>query len=206
MTELDRSLFLDGEALHRDLCDPYIGKRIIVVPEVTSTNDYIWQLAQEGMANGLVVFAEQQTAGRGQRGNRWESVPHKGLSFSILLRPGILPAQSTRLTSWAAQSIATTIEEELGIIATIKLPNDVLVDGRKVAGVLVEMRVETGGAYAAIIGVGVNVNQCLADFSAEVRLRAGSLALAAGRDLDRQKFAVALLRHLDRSYQQSFAL
>ncbi len=191
---------LRADELRAALTDSYIGREIVVVEETTSTNDLAWQMAQEDRAAGLVVFAEQQTAGRGRRGNDWESAPHLGLWFSILLRPALAPADSARLTTWAAQSIAGAIEKEIGVTPRIKEPNDIYIGQRKVAGVLVEMRVEKNGRYAAIVGIGVNVNQTAADFSQPLRATAGSLAMAAGGPVDRQAFAVALLRELDRSY------
>ncbi|MDP9253579.1 MAG: biotin--[acetyl-CoA-carboxylase] ligase [Verrucomicrobiota bacterium] len=197
---------LNAENLRAALRDPYIGNRIVVVQETTSTNDLVWQMAQEKVADGLVAFAERQTAGRGQRGNRWESEPHHGLWFSILLRPKIGPAESARLSTWAAQTVATTVQEQLRIKARVKPPNDVYVKERKIAGVLVEMRVEKDGAYLAIAGIGVNVNQNIEDFSEELRTSAGSLAIATGQRVDRREFAVALLRNLDRSYRELFVL
>jgi BirA family transcriptional regulator, biotin operon repressor / biotin---[acetyl-CoA-carboxylase] ligase len=195
---------LSAEALRGAPGEAYIGREIVVVAEATSTNDLAWRMAQEGKPDGLVVFAERQTAGRGQRGNHWESTAHLGLWFSILLRPGIEPADSSRLTDWAAQNIAQTIQEQTQVEARIKMPNDIYVLQRKVAGVLVELRVEKNGAYAGIAGIGVNVNQTAADFSETIRAGAGSLAMATGRKIDRQTFALALLRNLDRTYRALF--
>jgi BirA family biotin operon repressor/biotin-[acetyl-CoA-carboxylase] ligase len=192
---------LKVEDLRAGLDNPYIGNQIVVVEKATSTNDLVWQMAQQGSGDGLVVFAERQTAGRGQRGHRWESASHRGLWFSVLLRPKIGPAESAHLTSWATQTVVATIQDELGINAVIKSTNDVYVADRKIAGVLVEMRVETGGDYLAIVGIGVNVNQTAQDFSEELRDRAGSLAIAVGNPIKRGEFAIALLRKLDQSYR-----
>jgi BirA family transcriptional regulator, biotin operon repressor / biotin---[acetyl-CoA-carboxylase] ligase len=197
---------LRGEELRAALTGAHIGNKIIVVEETPSTNDLAWQMARQGSPDGLVVFAESQTGGRGQRGNQWESAGHLGLWFSILLRPKIAPADSARLVVWAAQTIGTTIEEEAGIGAQIKLPNDVYLDSRKAAGVLVEMRVEKNGGYAAIVGIGVNVNQAERDFSEPLRQSAGSLKMATGRQLDRQVLAIALLRKLNQTYRALFAV
>jgi BirA family biotin operon repressor/biotin-[acetyl-CoA-carboxylase] ligase len=197
---------LSAERLRATLGQTYIGNQVVVVEETRSTNDLVWQMAGEGMSDGLVVFAERQSAGRGQRGNQWESAPSQGLWFSTLLRPGIEPANSARLTRWAADAIATTIQEQLQITPAIKLPNDIYIDGKKIAGVLVEMRVEKNGGYAAIAGIGVNVNQAQADFSPGLQLTARSLAMAIGKTIDRQRFAVALLHTLDRTYRALFAL
>lgn len=204
MPQLKQCDNLNAEKLRTALPGFYIGNQIIVVPEAPSTNDLAWKMAQDEVADGLVVFAERQTAGRGQRGNRWESAPYQGLWFSILLRPKIAPSESGRLTEWAAQAVAQTIGEELRIGASIKSPNDVYVSGRKVAGVLVEMRVEKDGGYASIAGIGINVNQTAQDFPEELRGRAGSLASALGKPINRQQFAIALLRNLDRTYRALF--
>jgi BirA family biotin operon repressor/biotin-[acetyl-CoA-carboxylase] ligase len=195
---------LRAEVLRAALGESFIGNEIVVLEETTSSNDVVWQLACEGGRAGLVVFAERQTAARGQRGNRWEAATQLGLWFSILLRPGIEPVESPRLTSWTAEAIARTIEEQIGIAPRIKMPNDVYVGERKVAGVLVEMRVEKNGAYAAIAGLGVNVNHTASDFSPEVRPRAGSLFMVAGKKFNRESIAIALLRNLDRSYRALF--
>lgn len=195
---------LSAEKLRADLGDVVIGNEIIVLEQTTSTNDAVLRLAISETAEGLIVFAEHQTAGRGQRGNVWESAAGKGLWFSILLRPKIEIDQSARLTKWAAQTVAQTIEQELPLPAAIKSPNDVYVEGRKVAGVLVEMRARKQESHIAVVGIGVNVNHSADDFPPELRASAGSLALAAGHPLDRHRLAVALLRNLDRSYREIF--
>src|SRR5438309_2447514 len=152
---------LVGNELKSHLGNAIIGREIIVLEQTASTNDAILQVAtHQGAAissgavalakaasppssfvnEGFVLFAEHQTAGRGQRGNRWESAAGKGLWFSILLRPKIKIASSPQLTAWAAEDISGAIENEFFLTATIKLPNDVQIDECKVAGVLVEMR------------------------------------------------------------------
>src|SRR6266516_7946229 len=109
-----------------------IGRQIIVLEQTSSTNDAILQVVTANPDEGLVLFAEHQTAGRGQRGNRWESTAGKGLWFSILLRPKIDLNDSPRLTAWAAEAISEAIRNEFSFKTTIKLPNDVEIDGRKV--------------------------------------------------------------------------
>ena len=181
-----------------------IGREIIVLEQTGSTNDAILQVAAADQKDGLVLFAEQQTAGRGQRGNRWESAPGKGLWLSILLHPEIEINDSWRLAIWAIEAISDVIRTELSLEPTIKLPNDIQVHGRKVAGVLVEMRAQEKASHLAIVGIGINVNHSLQDFPPELRNRAISLAMALQQPVDRQKFAVALLRNLNRSYREKF--
>ncbi len=181
-----------------------IGRQITVLEQTDSTNDAILRISTPNSEEGLVLFAEDQTAGRGQRGNRWESTAGKGRWFSILLRPRIDINNSPRLTAWAAEAISDVIRHEFSLKTTIKLPNDVEIDGRKVAGVLVEMRAQEKAQHLAVAGIGINVNQSLEDFPKELQGRAISLAMALDRQVDRRKFAIALLRNLDRSYRESF--
>jgi len=195
---------LVGDELQADLGSAVIGREIIVLEQTSSTSDAILQISNADSKEGVVVFAEHQTAGRGQRGNRWESAAGKGLWFSILLRPRIDLPSSPQLTAWAAEAISGAIENEFSLTPTIKLPNDVQIDGRKVAGVLVEMRAQKNAPHLAIAGIGVNVNQSREDFPTELQSRAISLAMALGEQVDRQKFAIALLRKLDRTYRELF--
>ncbi|PYJ68271.1 MAG: biotin--[acetyl-CoA-carboxylase] ligase [Verrucomicrobia bacterium] len=181
-----------------------IGRQIIVLEQTGSTNDAILQVATGNTKEGLVLFAEHQTAGRGQRGNRWESAAGKGLWFSILLRPEIHISESGRLTVWAIEAISDVIRTEFSIEPTIKLPNDVQVHGRKVAGVLVETRAQEKAPHLAIVGIGINLNQSGEDFPLELHDKAVSLAMALGRQVDRPRFAVALLQNLDRIYREKF--
>lgn len=194
---------LEAAALQAALAGQRIGREVRVLEETTSTNDVIRQLAP-AHAEGLVVFAERQTAGRGQYGRRWESAAGQGLWCSILLRPKIAPAESARLTDLLARVIADTIAAKLELEPVIKPPNDVYLNGRKVAGVLVEMRVKPGGHYFAIAGIGLNVNQTAEDFPAELRATSISLAMAKAQPVDRFALGVALLRRLDRDYAEIF--
>ena len=181
-----------------------IGRQIIVLEQTSSTNDAILQVATTNSNEGLVLFAEHQTAGRGQRGNRWESAAGKGLWFSILLRPGIQIDESGRLTIWAIEAVSDVIRTEFSLEPAIKLPNDVRLSGRKVAGVLVEMRAQEKAPHLAVVGIGINVNQSLEDFPPELQSRAMSLAMALGRPVDRRQLGVAVLRYLDRTYRERF--
>ena len=196
---------LIAEQLQADLASGVIGREVIVLDQAGSTNDAVLQIANANSKEGLVVFAEHQTAGRGQRGNRWESAAGKGLWFSILLRPRIDLASSPQLTAWAAEAVSNAIQNEFSLIPVIKPPNDVQIDGGKVAGILVEMRAQQNASHLAIAGIGVNVNQSREDFPRELQSRAISLAMALGKHINRQSFAVALLRNLDRTYREKFA-
>jgi BirA family biotin operon repressor/biotin-[acetyl-CoA-carboxylase] ligase len=153
------------------------------------------------LPEGVVVFAEHQTAGRGQRGNRWASAPYLGLWFSLFLRPDLPLAKSASLTNWAAEAIAATIAKKTKLQPKIKPPNDIYVEGRKVGGVLVDTRTKNGRIEDAVVGLGINLNHVLEDFPLELRHRAGSLFMASGQRIDRTAFALALLRELDRTIE-----
>src|SRR5215475_3295307 len=178
-----------------------IGREIIVLDQTSSTNDAISRLASAdglpSIPDGLVVFAEYQTDGRGQRGNRWESAAGKGLWFSILLRPNIQLSDSGQLTIWAIEAISDAIRAEFGLEPAIKLPNDIQIYGRKISGVLVEMRAQDESPHVAVVGIGINMNQRREDFPGDLQDRAISLSMALGHHVDRQNFAGALLRKLD---------
>ncbi len=195
---------LSAEKLRVDLDSAIIGRDIVVVDETTSTNDSVLERASPTTPEGLVVFAERQTAGRGQRNNSWESATGKGLWFSILLRPKIDIGASPQLAEWAARTVADTISKEFALQATVKLPNDIVVAGKKIAGILVEMRAQRNAPHIAIVGIGVNVNHRAEHFSEDLRTRAISLAMALDLEVDRHQFAVALLQNLDVSYREMF--
>jgi BirA family biotin operon repressor/biotin-[acetyl-CoA-carboxylase] ligase len=208
MTTVENLDPLVADQLEAALPGAIIGREIIVLEQTSSTNDAIARVASAdglpSISNGLVLFAEHQTGGRGQRGNRWESAAGKGLWFSILLRPGIQLSDSGWLRIWAIQAISDVIRTTFDLESAIKLPNDVQLNGRKVSGVLVEMRAQDRAPHLAVVGIGINVNQSCDDFPAELQDSAISLAMALGRQVDRQNFALALLRKLDVTYRQKF--
>lgn len=188
-----------------------LAREIVVFEKTDSTNDVAARMAREGAAEGLVIFAETQTAGRGRLGRRWESDSHMGLWFSLLLRPRLAAPLWTRIATWAAVALAEAIESETSCRAQIKWPNDIYIEGKKVTGILIESHcspvqshcdpLKSSGDQAGfvILGIGVNVNHT--QFPPELPL-AASLRMMAGRPFDRQKTAAAILLALDRLYPQ----
>lgn len=179
-----------------------IGREVLVLEETSSTNDLAAQLGRSGAADGLTVFAERQSAGRGRLGRKWESAAQKGLWFSLLLRPTWELAGWSRLTTWAAVGIARGLESALpGCRAGIKWPNDIYLAGKKAVGILSESA--PGPEGYAVVGIGVNVNHTQDDFPAELQGSATSLRLSAACEslpFDRNTVAAALLRELDVLY------
>lgn len=177
-----------------------IGRDIRVFQETTSTNDVAEKLARDGVREGVVVFAESQTRGRGRLGRRWVSPPRKGLWFSVLLRPRLRPQAATRLTIMSATALVRALESRTGLAPEIKWPNDILLRGRKVAGILTELHAELDSVQYVILGIGVDVNAGPTDFPPEVRSLATSLKSETGEAIDRGELAAAILRELDQDY------
>lgn len=144
---------------------------------------------------GAVVATDHQTAGRGRLGRVWEDAPGTSLLFSVLLRPAVPADRLPELSILAAEAVAEAIRELTGLAATVKDPNDVLVEGRKVAGVLGE-----ASEGRVVVGIGVNVHQTAAKLPPETRLPATSLALETGGEIDRGELLATVLERLERRY------
>lgn len=189
---------LDPDLIQAGAGGGTIGRRVQVYRETASTNDLLLKLGEAGEPEGLVVFAERQTAGRGRFQRPWHSADGLGLWFSILLRPSLAPERITDLTPF----VAVAVTEGLGELAAsaslrVKPPNDIYGAYGKVAGILIEAR--TGSRPFAVLGVGININHQNSDFPEELRPTASSLALEAGEPQDRTAAACSVLRHLNRS-------
>ncbi len=177
-----------------------IGRDIQVYKETTSTNDVIERLARDGVREGVVVFAESQTRGRGRLGRKWVSPAHKGLWFSILLRPDMHPQETTQLTVVSATALRRAIIAQTGLQPEIKWPNDLLIGGKKVAGILTELSAELDRVKYITLGIGVDVNVAAEELPPEVRKIATSLKIEAGRHISRVELAATILRELDKDY------
>jgi len=174
-----------------ELPHTHIGRRVYHFAQLPSTSDFAASLAADSENAGVVILADEQTSGRGQYGRRWVSPPGSSVLMSVLLFP---PAELRRpaiLTAWAANSVCETIFQITGQQGNIKWPNDVLLQGRKVSGVLIEQ------GRAVVAGIGLNVNQRAAEFAAADLPLAGSLAAASGRSFDMQEVARLLIESLD---------
>lgn len=174
------------------------GESILVFERTTSTHDVVERLAREGHPEGLVVFAESQTAGRGRQGRVWVSPSRKGLWFSILLRSFSSLRSAQRLTVMAAVAVATALRKSTRLPLRIKWPNDILCGGRKVVGILAELSAEGATVRHAMLGIGINVNLDAADLPDSLRATATSLKLEAGGSFQRAGLAVEILLELGR--------
>lgn len=192
---------LSPEKIRVALRSRLIGRPLEVVEEIGSTNDAVMAAGRSGAPEGLAVLADRQTAGRGRRGRVWASPPGVGLYTSILLRPEQPPDQVPLLTLVVGLAVAEAIQEVAGLAPLLKWPNDLLVDGRKVAGILTEMTsVDARVSYLAV-GIGINVNHGARDLPEDLLPVATSLHLASGRTTPRGDLAAALYNSLDRWYR-----
>lgn len=179
-----------------------VGRELVYFAETDSTNDRAHELAKAGAVEGTVVVADAQQAGKGRLGRRWESPSGVNLYLSIILRPPIAPRFASQLTFLSAAAVARAITQITGLTPTVKWPNDVLLDGCKVAGLLNELDAETERIRYLVLGIGVNINMRREQFPDDLRYPASSLALACGGEVSRLLFARTLLQQLDALYSQ----
>lgn len=173
--------------------NPWRG-RIQYFDTISSTNDVLKLLAAQGAPEGTCLVAGSQTGGRGRMGRSFLSPPENGIYLSILLRPECKPAELMHLTCAAACAACSAIEQAMGFRPGIKWTNDIVYEGRKLAGILTELGLAQAGHTAyAVLGIGINCNQSPADFPPEIRSFAGSLKTAAGKSADRAAVAAAII-------------
>lgn len=194
---------LRPEELRQRLTGHHIGQEIVCLPTIDSTNNEIKRRAVSGSVDGLVILADQQTGGRGRRGRSFVSPAGKGLYLSAALKPYCPLERVSSLTAWTAVALCDAIEQVCGVRPGIKWPNDLVLQDKKLCGVLTEMELEaeTGSLGYVIIGIGINLRQNEADFGPEVAPTAISLQQALGRAPDRTELAAAVLLSLDKLYQ-----
>ncbi len=180
--------------------DCLIGREIHVFESTNSTNDVIEKMARDSAAEGVVVFAESQSRGRGRLGRKWHSPKGKGLWLSVLLRPDLQPLEITRITIAAATALRRAIQVETGLCPGIKWPNDILIRQRKTAGILIEMRAELDTVKHVVLGMGIDVNLEARELPEDLRGIATSLLIESRRRISRPGLATTLLRELDHDY------
>lgn len=175
-----------------------IGHAIIHHFRIDSTNTAAMVLAQEGAAHGTVVVAEEQTAGRGRLGREWYSEKSSGIYLSVILRPPFSPTAAPILTLMAGVAAREAVSALTGLGVDIRWPNDLLVNGKKLAGILTEMKAELGRLHAVVLGIGINVNH--SQMPAELKRIATSLRIESQRPWSRVHICVAVLKELERHY------
>lgn len=191
---------LTAEEISIQLDTALIGKRLINLATTSSTNSEAFRLAEEGAEEGTVVTADEQSKGKGRLGRTWSSPPRANLYCSVILRPRIKPYEAPQLTFLSAVAVARAIERTSGLKPEIKWPNDVLIGGKKVAGLLNEMSAETDGINFVILGIGVNLNMTADQLPYDLRHPATSLFIEGGIKIGRARFTALLLNELDLLY------
>ena len=177
-----------------------LGTKFHYFDEIGSTNTHARELAEKGAAEGEVVLAESQTDGRGRLGRRWESPPLANLYFSVILRPKLAPVHAPQITLTAAVALAEAIDSLIPLSPVIKWPNDILVNGKKLAGILAEAVSTPERVEYVILGIGVNVNCPVDAMPQELRQRATSLFDVTRIHMDREFVLRRLIQDLDRCY------
>ena len=171
------------------------------IPETGSTNTLAMQAATAGVEDGTVIFTDQQTAGRGRNGHNWYSEPGTAILVSVVLRPKILPAQSLWLSLMAGVAIHDAILRTCGLACDLRWPNDLLIERKKICGILTEISADAEQLRFAVIGIGINVNQ--PSFPAEIEALATSLQMETGKQWSRTELFIALLKNLEAEYRSA---
>ncbi|MFH0942062.1 MAG: biotin--[acetyl-CoA-carboxylase] ligase [Chloroflexota bacterium] len=187
---------LSAAAIVGNLKTRFVGRRLVYYPSVASTMDLVREAAREGAAEGSAVVAGEQTAGKGRRNRVWRSPPGS-ISLSLVLRPRA--GEFAGLVMVAALAVASAIEAVTGLRPVIKWPNDVLINRRKVGGILIETEVGEGPRDYGVVGIGINVNLKVADYP-EIAPLATSLSDEVGREVSRLALLRRLLEEFERLY------
>jgi len=174
------------------------GKEIVNFQTIDSTSSHAKILASEGAEEGTVVIAEEQLHGRGRQGRSWHATPGKNLTFSLILRPKIDISQIGMIPLFAGVAVLLGIQSATGNTLSLKWPNDILHDGRKICGILVESVVFRHELSAVVVGIGLNVNE--RDFPPSLRNTSASLVMDGRPDLDRASILAKILLHLEQMY------
>jgi BirA family biotin operon repressor/biotin-[acetyl-CoA-carboxylase] ligase len=190
---------LTYEEIKEYLDTNYIGRNIYYFDTIDSTNIKAKTLAVNGEKEGTVVIAEEQTAGRGRLGRNWVSPKGKGIWMSIILRPKVDPMKVAKVTQVGAGAMSLALED-LGMDSYIKWPNDIVIDGKKVCGILTEMSCELNMINYVIMGIGINVNLDKEDFEGEVSKVGTSLKIVSGEEQDRKKLLSLFLNRFEELY------
>ena len=191
---------LSAEKIKNNLNSLRIGSEILVFDAVDSTNDLAKQYLEKDAAEGLVLIADSQTSGRGRMGRSWVSFPGVGLYLSVILKPQILPRRVPQLTLLAGLATTLAINEFTRKKARLKWPNDILLNGKKLCGILCETHSTQNGKAGVIVGIGINVNHTITDFPDDLKSSATSLMIETGNPVDRLALVRTLIGNLDQQY------
>lgn len=202
---IGRPDLITPEEVRAGLATQRLGRIIEYRPTVGSTNDLAKEMARQGAPEGLLVLADQQTAGKGRLGRPWATPPGAAIAMSLVLRPDLPPHQAPRITLAAAVAVAEAVREMTGLPAGIKWPNDVQVGGRKLCGILTEMEAEMDRVGFVVVGIGVNVGLRREQMDPAFRESATSLAVEGAVGTRRAALVQAILSRLEQAYDDLLA-
>lgn len=191
---------ITADEIRLGLATSFIGRNIHYEETVESTQKIAHGLASEGLPEGTVVLAEEQLSGKGRMNRKWYSPKFTGVWMSLILRPNIPLTKAPQLTLLTAVAIVQAIEEVTGLKPEIKWPNDILIKGRKITGILTELQAEADRIHSIIIGIGINVNQQTEDFPEELRATASSLSIEAGGLISRASLIRSIFKQFEKLY------
>ena len=191
---------LDQVTLVETMNTRIIGKNIEIHQVIDSTNNRARELALEGADEGTLVIAEAQAKGRGRMGRRWISPRGKGIWMSLILRPDLPPDQAPRITAIIAVAVRNALNKATGLETGIKWPNDIIIDGKKVCGILTEMHADIDRIYYVVVGIGINANMTQKDFPTEISSTAASLRIALNSSVDRRQIIVLVMDEVEDIY------
>lgn len=177
-----------------------LGKNIVYFDDIDSTNIKAKELAQNNIENGSIIIAEKQTLGSGRFNRKWIS-PGGGLWFTLILRPAIPPTEAPKITQIAAASVYKALSD-INIQTTIKWPNDILIDNKKLCGILAEMKCDMDRVHYLVLGVGMNININKSDFDESVKSTATSLKIEYNKDFKRSEILARFLNHFEELYNK----
>ncbi len=200
MKSVEQTDLITKEELEHQITTKIFGKQIYYKEEIDSTNTEAKRQAMEGAPHGLLILAEQQTMGKGRLGRSWSSPKGTGIWMSLLLKPDFKPEKASMLTLVTALSVTDAIRKGTGLEAWIKWPNDIVVNRKKVCGILTEMNALANQIYYIIVGIGINVNT--KEFPEEIREIATSLQIEKGMTIQRSLLISKVLEELEKNYEQ----
>lgn len=183
--------------IHKQLKTKSYGRIVQYYESCATTQSIAHDAAQNGAPDGTLIVSEEQTAGKGRLSRPWSSAARKGVWMSLIIRPSLMPQEAPQMTLVTAVAIVRAIEEIVGLEATIKWPNDIMIDGKKMTGILTELQSDPDRVKAIIIGIGMNINHEKDDFPDEIQEIATSLKLQSGKETDRARLIAEILSFLE---------
>jgi BirA family biotin operon repressor/biotin-[acetyl-CoA-carboxylase] ligase len=198
----EKSMKLNQEKLKQNLAGKFIGHQLYYYEEIGSTNDEAFRLGLAGAPEGTALIANSQNAGKGRMQRVWHSSAGSNIYTSIILRPQIEPTRAPQISILAGVALAEALESYCPDKIKLKWPNDILIDGKKVCGILSQAKTTVSEVDFIVLGIGINVNISYNQFPKEICLLATSLAMETGREISRQELIISLYENLTKWYNQ----